>query len=274
MHRDDVEQALLTRFNVQLAPEAETGISDAWLEPRIAIFAEVCAPSVAGQEGVSRPWFVMIDARTPMPAVAAIRRACGDTDARIITLAGVYSDTLLREALSDHLVRDRPHLVTSRVDNDDALSVDYLDTVLEQARPVEQEVLVSTRGYQLAGSRLYAVTDPHSPFLTMVERTAHVPVTAFCAPHHLVHRSFTTRAVSGERMWLQGVHGGNIANMVTGTRVSNAELGDRLPHLKLEADVRDARFAYDFTRSWVRAGAHHLKRRVRATLSREHSAGS
>lgn len=268
MNRDDAEQALLTRFNVQLAPDAARGISVAWLEPRIAIFAEVCAPSVAAQDGASRPWFVVVDARTPEPAVDAIRRACGDTDARIVPLAGVYSDTLLRRALSDHFARDRPHLVTSRLDNDDALTSDYLDTVLEHARPVEQEVLVATRGYQLAGSRLYAVSDPHSPFLTMVERTVHVPVTAFCAPHHEVHRSFTTRALSGERMWLQSVHGGNIANRVTGTRVSTAELRDRLPHLELDADVRDARFAYDLTRSWARAGVHHLKRRARATLTR------
>lgn len=268
VHVDEAEQALLTRFNVQLTTGSDVGVSNAWLEPRIELFASVCAPSVAAQSGGACPWFVVVDARTPVPALDRIQRACAGTDARVLPLAGVYSDLLLREALAGHLSRARPHLVTSRLDNDDALAADYLDTVLEQARPVEQEVLVATRGYQLAGSRAYAVTDPCSPFLTMVERTRPQPVTVFCAPHHEVHRAFATRPLTGGRLWVQSIHGDNIANIVTGARVDNATLRRTLPHLDLVPDTHDAGFTRDCARSWVRAQGHLLRWRLWSTFSR------
>lgn len=272
MEGPDADQLLLTRFNVARQAGSGLGVDPAWLDGRLALFERVCAPSVRAQHGPRRPWLVFVDARTPDAALARIEAAAGPAGGVLVPVAGLLPVERLQQLVEDAVPLQHRVLLTTRLDNDDALAAGHLDAVLRAADPDRQEFLNPTSGYQLAGSRAYATSDPSGPFLTLVEhrRPGRPPLTAFCTPHRAARRTAPVRQVGQGRLWVQLLHGQNLVNAVTGVRVDNAALAHDFPHLApgLAADSRDGAYRLDRARSLVRASLTRGRRGVLALAAR------
>lgn len=257
MREDQVDQLVLTRFNVAFEGSGDLGIRDDWLAARLSLFETVCAPSMRAQHGRQRSWLIFVDARTPDAARRRITAAGAPGQVRLVEVDGNLPDDRLQRLVGQAVPARRPYLITTRLDNDDALSVDHLDVMRMAARPAEAEFLNPLHGYQLTPRGLYATVDPSSPFLTLVERrSAQPPRTAFCVPHRRARDMHPVRQVRGSSLWVQSVHGANLANTVTGVRVDSGRLRTGFPHLCADGncrDVHDLAFRRDQLRSLGRA---------------------
>ncbi len=268
MRQDEVDQVVLTRFNVELRPGEHRGIDPSWLDERIAIFERVCAPSVRAQHGPVRPWLIFVDDRTPASARSRIATAGLPGQVRIVPVDGPLPDERLQQLVAEQIPPEHEYLISTRLDNDDALAVDHLESVCAAAVPTAAEFLNPQRGFQLAGGRVYATVDPSSPFLSLVERRriGRTPTTAFCVEHRRAAQMFDVRQLPGPGMWVQTVHGRNLANSITGIRVDADRLRGGFDHLAAGlVDVHDVSFRLDQLRSTARAAITRGRRAVIST---------
>ncbi len=227
------EHVLLTRFSAVLRPGLPPQDED-WLYYRLGFFVDACLPSVLSQRG-ARPfsWLVMFDDR------------CSDGfRAEVESLArGAFTPLWTREpfrrdsfaAPIEHRHRGTahpapPHLITTRIDSDDAMAVDFMAAVQAQFAGQERLFVNFPRGIQIDRSgAVHASRILSSPFLSLIERRPPdaPPLTVFSAKHARARGTAPLREVSAPVMWAQVLHGTNLANITNGPQVSPRVVADR-----------------------------------------------
>lgn len=213
------DHLLLTRFSAVFRgglPPAE----DEWLWSRLELFERVCLPSVTAQTAPVT-WLVFFDDRCPDGFRGRVETLAGDTFVPVWTHERFA--TAGPAAAGEHA--SGTHLITTRLDSDDAIAADFCARV--QAEFAGQELLYVSfpRGLQVdRQGRVYRYAYPSGPFLSLIERRpwGGAPRTVFGGGG--LHRRARTlgplREVQSPPMWLQIVHGGNIANGIRGVRTS------------------------------------------------------
>jgi hypothetical protein len=171
------QQLLLTRYNVESEAAAQAGIdpfSSGWIEHRDLLFRRYCVASVRNQTYREFEWFVMFHPETPreyfdfLDGIGIVIFARTTKEAvGIIQRKYIRSDTV----------------VSSRMDNDDAIAPDFMrqvqmtvDGALQSGFGGGQDFLVSFRNGIVAhapSGRWRPHSQPSAPFLTLVE---HLPI--------------------------------------------------------------------------------------------------
>jgi hypothetical protein len=134
------------------------------------------------------------------------------------------------------------YFLTSRVDNDDALACDFMATVREQAEglvPQAPVFLNPTYGVQFDGRLLYTRPWPWNAFISLLE-PAREPLSVFVDQHYSLGQYAKCLEIgTGDALWLQSIHGGNLANNVNGVPLKSI---DRVvERFSLELDASPAR---------------------------------
>ena len=213
---------VLTRFNVQASITGGRDVtSRAWLEPRIELFERFCLPSMQAQSP-GYEWLVWFDARTPDDLRRRIEAHTGYT---AIWVDGVH-DTL--RAVRDIAARapaQATHLITTRLDNDDALADGYLGAVRAALAHKGDAFVNFPLGYQWCDGRLYFSIHRSNPFLSYVEPLERAQEnlgirSVWHGNHDWARHAGRLTQVWTRPMWLQVLHGGNVANELLGVRRS------------------------------------------------------
>lgn len=119
---------LLTRFNLKIA-YGSRDVNDAdWLRARFKLFERFCLPSVMRQTEKCFSWLVFFDTAIPSEFRARI------TDLQINGyLVPVYLDEYCLDSVCAAVRRQVPEscqfVITTRVDNDDVLSRDFVERI-------------------------------------------------------------------------------------------------------------------------------------------------
>lgn len=271
---------LLTRFNVPITYSSRPGLHGDvdWLHGRWELFQRYCLPSVQAQSTQDFTWLIFSWCGTP----PEIKRLLDDVQSACRLIQVVYTATTPSQADIYRLLAPEhqaagSYLLTSRLDNDDALAVWYLERIRHAAekavwhqrvrhgRPLAWNTPV---GYQIHGGRPYLRIDPHSPFVSMLEKVTagDPPRTIFSINHREVSTSVNTRQLSVRPAWLQVLHGDNIANQLLGVRPPwDVALGDF--HIDLEEeDQSSGEHWLDVGSSLIGAASHYahaVRHRVR-----------
>ncbi len=233
---------VMTRFNVRVAAGAPAP-GEAWLRDRIHWFERFTLPSMLAQTVPPDAWILFCDADSPdwlierLPDCATIWR-----------VSGVFTPSVAAEAVSAF---GRP-LITTRLDNDDAIATDYLEAVRREA-PAEGFINF-LHGLQLSGDRLYRRSDPSNAFLSRCEQ--HHAESVFADPHRSIIERHHVRQVKTVPMWLQVIHGRNWANEAIGIRTSCTNLR----RFAVDANVTDRGIGGDRVRSTVRLASRVVRR--------------
>jgi hypothetical protein len=207
---------ILTVFNVRLHFGSNQAPSEDWLRHRFQLFEDLCYPSLRGQSNQDFRWVVLLDEGTPAEFRARIARFAEwsnfvphYTD----QIMSVESFAAMRKDLIMRYVDDSRFLITSTLDNDDALHRDYIGTVQQQFSGQSYEFINFADGYALdhTRERLYHKHDRTSPFVSLIERTE-AATTVWLASHRELHRYGPVRQVEGTPMWIQVIHGRNAVN--------------------------------------------------------------
>lgn len=230
---------ILTRFNLA-SPGRESRLrSDpAWLTLRFELFERFCLPSLVAQTNQNFRWLIFFEHDTP-----------DEFKLRITALADRYSsiepqwvDSLrgpsVEDLLSAVLASDKPFLLTSRLDNDDALAADFVEK-LQASVPDQVDAPVFLNfplGFNYQSEVAYLDCDYSNAFMACYEPRQDFG-TVWVRQHHRVSEVGAVVQIDSEQaMWLQVIHSHNVSNRVRGRRFrSEAVVGfDDIPGLVLK----------------------------------------
>ncbi|HVE14230.1 MAG TPA: glycosyltransferase [Elusimicrobiota bacterium] len=220
MKKPAFDHLLITRFNVAWPDGPNQGLDPGWLEARFQLFERFCLPSVRAQSCSNFRWLILMDERTP-----AEYRNRIEAHARWENLHPVYLRrplTVLDDGFLDvvraHARPDVRYLITTRLDNDDAIARHFIQAIQEAFRGVKREVLEFPCGYVWNEHKLYRVPHyPSNPFSSLIEERDEF-TTVYGDTHESLAKSAPVRVLARRPSWIQVVHGGNIANRVRGVR--------------------------------------------------------
>lgn len=232
--RNSIDHVLLTRFNLP-TPGVERVVraQESWLENRVQLFEKYCLTSVRAQTVPNLQWIIYFDPDSPDWLLKSIREWAADGLFVPVFRATVSNSELiadLRELVGD----PGELLLTTNLDNDDALAADFALRLQEAAVQPHRTALYLTEGLIVSDNRLFRRTDRTNAFCSVVE-SWDSPVTCWADWHNLLGKSMPVVEVSGQPAWLQVVHGGNVSNRVHGKLVSPAEYLDSFPGLLVPA---------------------------------------
>ncbi|MDV8146979.1 glycosyltransferase [Arthrobacter sp. B10-11] len=217
----DFDHFLLTRFNTRLEERA----SEEWLRHRIRYFESLCRASVLSQTNKKFRWLIYFDAeRAEWFQKEVDRLGAG-------VFEPIWIDGPLTPEKAAAAVEERtsaPWVITTRVDNDDALARDFIEAVQAQFGREDHQFINFQAGLQMSdGGEVYYRSDPSGPFISLIERRTDKPLKAvYVGRHDKISEFGPIRQVVAHPMWLQMVHGLNIGNALRGIRAAPGIVGE------------------------------------------------
>ena len=240
---------ILTQFNVKIESNAKIKESPEWLCSRFGLFDRFCYPSMRAQTNQNFRWLVFFDAQTPDIFQERIR-SYSRWGNFIPCYVDSFSNLENHDIINENIAPSSKYLITTRIDNDDAISTTFVDEVQKNFCGQRFEFINFANGYLLDinNHRLYKKKISSNMFVSLIERIENFK-TVFCGlpssivlpPKHgrgqLSLESFRTgkditpqntpwlshanlhlvgkiREIETEPLWLLVVHGGNLANQI------------------------------------------------------------
>lgn len=237
---------LITRFNIRITgmgPERiESPVMDeAWLAERVLYFEKYCAPSVLAQTKNNFRWLLYFDPATSpslFDQLAYVKQAS-------IPVEFAFADSF--ESMLDDVrqrIRALPteYVITSRLDNDDVISNDYIETVQQLFSPVPRTIINFHRGFEAD------VTNGilkkwnmrfRNQFLSMIERTkAEEIVTVYGYAHWKSVPGETIVNNSDKPMWVYTRHSLNYSGQaINAIPMVSVKVLERFPSLAKEFKI-------------------------------------
>jgi hypothetical protein len=261
-----IYHAILARFNVRRGADIDPRVlSPEWLGARMKLFEEITVASVAAQTQVPDVWMVFFDEGTPQATRDHFQRLT----VNLPQLRAEYCRDFSAQVCADRILHRLPSgvdwLLTTRLDNDDALNPRFVESVRSLVRPGVREFINPTRGLIVAKGNLFRKRDYSSPFISLSEPLDHCS-TVLIDQHQRLSRHGPIRQLALTDAWIQVVHGANLANQVRGVRISPSMMSLAVLPPTLRESVREVssvELAIDNSFGLVRRYAGSARRRVK-----------
>ncbi len=291
---ENLDHVLLTRFNLP-TPGAESLIRarEGWLRRRVELFEKFCVPSVRAQTNRNFHWIVYFDPQSPAWLLERNARFAAEG-----LFVPVYRESVSPEQLVGDLRAvtggTGSVLITTNLDNDDGIAVDFVDRIQNCTPTGTRDAVYLGRGLILSPHDLHLRTDRHNAFCSVREGWD-APGTCWLDWHDLLHRHMPVTILAGEPGWLQVVHGTNVSNRVRGRRVRRGAYPALFPGLLDDVEdptagelvlarlvVEPLRAAREFARNMAKklaralfgkAGLDRIKNRLASRHSSSTSSG-
>lgn len=218
-----INHYIITRFNIKLHDQMvnnelekiNVATDEEYLKYRFSIFEKYTIPSIESQTNKNFTWIVLFSEDTPESYKERIR----DIKEKLKNFCPIMVDS--SEVINSKLARKFKFertgiLVTSRLDNDDALSVDYVEAIQNNIlNNGKTELLIFPDGIQYDMNRriMTRYNFKNNHFSTLVCDEPDKFRTILGYNHMDIVNYFEVRFLFREEpMWLEIVHGGNIIN--------------------------------------------------------------
>lgn len=246
-----IDHLVLTRFSAVLSEGLPPAEPD-WLWYRLGFFLDACHSSMAhqlpGRPDAKVQWLIWFDDRCDDDFRAQVEELARGVFTPVWTHEVFWTD--LRPRVMAHAHTD--HLLTTRLDSDDAVATDFLATVQREAGQAleagEVPVFVNLpHGLQLDRlGRLRRCRLRSNHYISLMEtRSEDPPETVFVVRHPDAHTVAPVREVQTPPMWLEVLHGSNLMNDVRGAPCGDDVLDERfaitLPCPLQQGPLRDPR---------------------------------
>lgn len=221
----DFDHYVVTRFNVAVEFAQDCHLNPAWLAHRFELFEKFCLPSLAGQTTRDFTWILLVDAQTPAGfrdrLASALRQQMPKSE--IVPCGNDFRSDFTRYVRGAGSSSHR-HVITTRVDNDDALRRDFVARVQGEFSQQQYAFVEFIQGYTLveASKELRSRAYPSNPFASLIEEKSEKLTTVFCGNHLHLKTIGPMISLAGPEMWLQVVHARNVCNKASGTLVDGA----------------------------------------------------
>lgn len=219
---------LITEWNVDM-------LDMEWLTARQKLFEKITLPSVMSQTNKNFEWILVSDARTPdefkvvldsYPATVFYFDFEGfDWESPEFNGSGTKGDIMQRSIDLEYIAKPlrefigeqkTDYVITSRLDNDDGISIDHTDKIQRFAKQYwdgSRFWLNLVRGLKYCDGFVYPVNSAASPFISFVE-----PPEGLLTTYQVCHTEAKASKYSihqvreGKGTWLQVIHGDNLLN--------------------------------------------------------------
>lgn len=177
-----------------------------WLEERYRYLRENTEAGIINQTNNNFQWFLLLHKRTPIE----FKRMFSD-----VTLIRCTAGTP-RNYVPDHIKNEvlTPWVITTTLDSDDAISIDFVDRVQKNFRS-RKEYINLPHGYKYltrTPGKVYGVHAPRNPFISLVEETDNA-LGVYCQVHGAAHLHAPVVQDGFRRScWIQAIHGDNLLN--------------------------------------------------------------
>ena len=210
----------LTKFDVRSFPDLKPGCEPDWLEKRFNLFDQFCFPSVYKQTNQNFKWLVFFDIDTPESFKQKISAYSNQWE----NFVPVYLDCPLpygefpddvRKIVRQSIPENCQHLITTWLDNDDAIHKDYVQMIQDNFKQQESETINFFFGYQLCEGKLYFDFELSNHFISLIEKYNPDSFnTCLCRPHkELYEVCKSAKKIFCKPVWIEVVHGSNYMNV-------------------------------------------------------------
>jgi hypothetical protein len=247
---------VLTRFNVRMEMYPHVA-SDAWLRDRLELFRRYCLPCIQQQTTKNFRWVLFFDAGSPnwfRETIAELESA----QVVAIWVDGFFDADSVRAALRPLV--SSSHVITTRLDNDDAVAFDFVERIQDEFREQSLEFVNLVDGTQFANHKVYLRPYTRNPFISLIEQVSEEPLkTVFVSRHFAVESVGHVHNVkTSHPMWLQVIHDDNTLNELVGLRARASRV---TPYFACQLDVPVPE--RDYVADRVRGGSRILLRLVK-----------
>lgn len=222
--RPAFQHFILTRFNLRRAGWTSTRdkqqmLTDQWMQNRLGLFENYCYASLRGQTELNFQWLVFFDSST----ASGFRDKISQLHQNFANFIPFYIDgmpqfwpTIKRELQAR---RQAPHIITTRLDNDDCLHQDFVAHIQAQFCQQDFELIDLVDGYTLQIEpqiRLGLREQTNNPFQSLIERSEQAQSIWQRERHGQWSKQNEVRYVRNKRLWMSVIHGNNKANDFAG----------------------------------------------------------
>jgi hypothetical protein len=173
---------IITRFNVKFDDwitdrNGAPVLTENWLVERFDLFRKFCFPSVTNQTNKNFYWVIYFDVNTSTSYRNEISELIkGYSNYELIYVDGIKSLIVSFVCfIKSKLDHNDDYIITSRLDNDDSIHQDYVDTIQKLARKEDGLVIDVRKGYQIdVSSSRYEFRNYYkrfNPFISLVEKS-------------------------------------------------------------------------------------------------------
>ena len=211
---------LVTRFNVRASIEkVSISQSDAWLSHRFELFEKYCLPSVKNQSNQNCTWCVLFNTGTPQKYKEKVKKISNSYNNFMPIFINESSEInpALSRFIASNIEESDQYIITTRLDNDDLIHKQFIDTIQELFYPTNGMVIDLRKGYQVSIEkdnleiRKYYHLFNH--FISLVEDSTNF-LTVMSRNHFLWRDSKSIVVSDNKRLWIELVHSKNKANRV------------------------------------------------------------
>jgi hypothetical protein len=228
MNNSVFSHLLMTRFNVP--KEHRTSPDTRWLIHRFDLFHKFCYPSVKSQSNQNFKWLVFFDVNTPAEFKEKIK-GYAKWSQFVPCFIKQFTEELYIPFILENIHADSEYLITSRVDNDDALAIHYIQKVQYAFKYQQIEFINFDYGfvYDVRTGKLFIRNHYINAFVSLIEKIDNIK-TVYKMDHRELGRLGNVIRMNCEPMWLQIIHGDNLSNKVRTDcyRVPLTTLNDRV----------------------------------------------
>jgi len=209
-----ITHLLFTRFNVQYEADDTIGIQPQWLDERLWLFEHYCLPSVIDQTCQNFVWILLGDTRTPEAYKTRIENYTQQVPQIRTYWTGYQNDAYhaLYKHIGQTFAKDNDLLISTRLDNDDAIHKDYIARVQKLAQNGIEGIVSFPIGQQIfiKDHKSYTYRYSQNHYTSRIERTGFE--TIMVLDHTQVAIDALHLVETEEPMWKEIVHGGNLLN--------------------------------------------------------------
>ena len=215
---------IVTRFNLKVeqwktAKDGSDLLTDKWLEDRFDLFKKYCFPSVVNQKNQHFSWLVFFDIDTSSEYRNIISRM-SDEYSNLVPLF-IDGNKSLQSSLKDyvlkHLDKTDEFFITTRLDNDDAIHLDFTETIQRVAVKKDKTIVDIRKGYQLnisGGVHEYRrLSNSFNPFVSLVEKAENFD-TVISRKHNAWSDTASVVIYDKQPLWIEVIHQKNKLNTV------------------------------------------------------------
>lgn len=235
----DFSHFIITRFNLNMW--ANASLDSAWYTHRFELFEQFCLPSILAQTQKNFTWLLLFDSTTPPQYHPRIETYKQYPMIQTLFIKGFDLPTILN-TIRSQLHNHNSHLITTTLDNDDALANTFVERLQMQFNEQSFELINFTNGlrYNLPHEKLYECELFSNPFISLIERiepNSQFRSIAGCLPHSTIPNRFPSiKNIETTPLWLQVIHERNMEMTKTWGR-KRTQLSSLEQHFNLAYNI-------------------------------------
>lgn len=215
---------ITTRFNVPTKGWEKTKngaitLSKEWMEHRFKIFEELVFPTYENQTNKNFVWLVLFDENTDKHYLKRIENLQKRFSLFQPLFVKEFSEVLpkIKNFIENNYTNNFHYIISSDIDNDDLLSIHYVETVQKNFNPIDDYVIDTINGLQMIEVKdntfIFQKTKSISnPFVSLVEDSKDYQTVM--KDKHLNYEKYANHNIveSTEPLHIQFIHRNNLLN--------------------------------------------------------------